>query len=214
MRSELDEIVYDRRFHPFYGWHDDHRGHDRTMAYAPAMQQNRAEFHAFVGLLNDKGCRGRGLQLGLGASGASHAVMHKVFDHAFTIDIDAAKVAAYEQRIGNRVGLILGDTCSNNTMQRLAAAVHIDVEWLSDLGPIFDCVFIDADHTLDGVRHDFERYSQLVRPGGVIAMHDALKRPTYENEIQVWRFIDELRAQGRNVNMIGEELGIAWLVRE
>jgi predicted O-methyltransferase YrrM len=35
-----------------------------------------------------------------------------------------------------------------------------------------DVLFIDGDHTLDGVRDDFERYAPFVRPGGLVAFHD------------------------------------------
>jgi Methyltransferase domain len=203
MRTEFDEVVYDRRWHPFYGWHDDHAQHDRTLAYAPAMQQSRQEWHDFVALLHVTGCRGRGLQIGLGAPGASHAAWCKMFASAWTIEIDGAKIDEYERRIGNRVGIIHGDSHDMQTVARVAGLAN----------PMFDCVLIDANHTLDGVRLDFERYSRFVRHGGIIAMHDALKRPTYENEIQVWRFIDELREKSHDVRMIGEQLGIAWMVR-
>jgi predicted O-methyltransferase YrrM len=35
-----------------------------------------------------------------------------------------------------------------------------------------DYLFIDGDHTYEGAKQDFERYSQLVRPGGLIGFHD------------------------------------------
>ena len=35
-----------------------------------------------------------------------------------------------------------------------------------------DLLFIDGDHSYDGVRADFENYAPLVRPGGLIAFHD------------------------------------------
>jgi predicted O-methyltransferase YrrM len=35
-----------------------------------------------------------------------------------------------------------------------------------------DFLFIDGDHTLDGVRRDFEMYSPLMKPGGAIVFHD------------------------------------------
>lgn len=35
-----------------------------------------------------------------------------------------------------------------------------------------DFLFIDGDHSYKGVRTDFELYSPLVRPGGIVAMHD------------------------------------------
>ncbi|HEY5296775.1 MAG TPA: class I SAM-dependent methyltransferase [Verrucomicrobiae bacterium] len=35
-----------------------------------------------------------------------------------------------------------------------------------------DFLFIDGDHTLDGVRRDYEMYSTLVKTGGAIVFHD------------------------------------------
>jgi predicted O-methyltransferase YrrM len=35
-----------------------------------------------------------------------------------------------------------------------------------------DFLFVDGDHTYDGVRRDYEMYSALVRSGGLIAFHD------------------------------------------
>lgn len=35
-----------------------------------------------------------------------------------------------------------------------------------------DFLFIDGDHTYEGARQDFEEYGALVRPGGIIAIHD------------------------------------------
>jgi len=35
-----------------------------------------------------------------------------------------------------------------------------------------DFLFIDGDHSLAGVRRDYELYGPLVRPGGLIAFHD------------------------------------------
>lgn len=35
-----------------------------------------------------------------------------------------------------------------------------------------DLLFIDGDHSIDGARNDWAKYSPLVRDGGVIAFHD------------------------------------------
>jgi predicted O-methyltransferase YrrM len=37
-----------------------------------------------------------------------------------------------------------------------------------------DFLFIDADHSYEGVKKDFEMYSPLVRKGGIIAFHDII----------------------------------------
>jgi predicted O-methyltransferase YrrM len=40
-----------------------------------------------------------------------------------------------------------------------------------------DLLFIDGDHSYGGVRWDFEAYGSLVRPGGLIALHDVCLDP-------------------------------------
>lgn len=40
-----------------------------------------------------------------------------------------------------------------------------------------DFLFIDGDHSYDGVTADFNDYSPLVRPGGLVACHDTLMSP-------------------------------------
>lgn len=37
-----------------------------------------------------------------------------------------------------------------------------------------DLLFIDGDHTYEGVKQDYFMYRELVRPGGIIAFHDVL----------------------------------------
>lgn len=39
-------------------------------------------------------------------------------------------------------------------------------------GTPVDLLFLDGDHTYEGVKRDWEMYSTLVRPGGMIAFHD------------------------------------------
>jgi predicted O-methyltransferase YrrM len=54
-----------------------------------------------------------------------------------------------------------------------------------------DLLFIDGDHTYEGVRRDFEMYSPLVRKGGIIAFHDICPGPE-ENVGGVPRFWAEV----------------------
>ena len=65
-----------------------------------------------------------------------------------------------------------------------------------------DLLFIDGDHTYEGVKKDFEMYSPLVRVGGLIAFHDICFHPHFPDckvdkfwkEIKVnyehWEYID------------------------
>lgn len=42
-----------------------------------------------------------------------------------------------------------------------------------------DLLFIDGDHSMDGVSRDYEIYSHLVRSGGIIAFHDVSETPLH-----------------------------------
>ncbi len=55
---------------------------------------------------------------------------------------------------------------------------------------MIDLLFIDGDHTYEGVSQDYLMYSPLVRPGGMIAFHDIVKTPW--PGCQVDRFWGEL----------------------
>jgi predicted O-methyltransferase YrrM len=68
-------------------------------------------------------------------------------------------------------------------------------------GEQLDCLFIDADHTYSGVRHDFEMYSPLVRSGGVVAFHDIV---TYQQgtQCEVEKFWGEIKQGYRHLEIV------------
>jgi len=55
-----------------------------------------------------------------------------------------------------------------------------------------DFLFIDGDHTYEGVKQDFEDYAPYVKSGGVIAFHDIVRREA-QPDIEVWKFWEEIR---------------------
>lgn len=193
--AAIDSVLQDTRWAPRWGWHDDHRHNDRKPEYLPAMQQVREEVAELIGVLAAHEVLGGScLQLGMGECDASHAVWRALFDTVVTMDYRVYAVGAVTYPGAN--------IRSYEAWQRAAL-------W----GRPYDFLFVDAGHSVDEVKADHLEYALMVRPGGIIAFHDAVKRPTYEDEIQVWRYLDELRAKGVEVNMIGEEIGIAWIVK-
>jgi len=50
-------------------------------------------------------------------------------------------------------------------------------------GDLLDFLFIDGDHSYQGVKRDFEMYGNLVRDGGLIAFHDIVFSPYPGNEV-------------------------------
>lgn len=55
-----------------------------------------------------------------------------------------------------------------------------------------DLLFIDGDHTYDGVKADFEMYAPLVKPGGLIVLHDIVAHDPASG-CEVDRFWAELK---------------------
>jgi predicted O-methyltransferase YrrM len=53
-----------------------------------------------------------------------------------------------------------------------------------------DFLFIDGDHTYEGVKQDWEMYSPLVRPGGLVAFHDIAGN---YDDTQVKRLWDDIK---------------------
>jgi predicted O-methyltransferase YrrM len=62
-----------------------------------------------------------------------------------------------------RVEFLFANSHERATVDRLEAVLG---------GRPVDVLFIDGDHTYDGVRSDFEMYAPLVRSGGIIGFHD------------------------------------------
>jgi predicted O-methyltransferase YrrM len=70
-------------------------------------------------------------------------------------------------------------------------------------GRAIDFLFIDGDHSWDGVWQDFKMYSSLVAPGGLIAFHDISPSPAEwtKGVAQFWReFTLEHETEERVVN--------------
>lgn len=59
--------------------------------------------------------------------------------------------------------------------------VHFVVGWSLDVAAhwdrLVDFVFIDADHRYESVIADWRAWSRFVVPGGIVAFHDALRKP-------------------------------------
>jgi len=60
-------------------------------------------------------------------------------------------------------------------------------------GNQLDFLFIDGDHSYDGVKKDFEMYSTLVRKGGIIAFHDIINNDPTRLDIGVPKFWLEVK---------------------
>jgi|ERR1035437_1635122 cephalosporin hydroxylase len=72
------------------------------------------------------------------------------------------------------------------------------IEWTNKQlgGNKLDFLFIDADHTYEGVKKDYNNYKDFVRSGGIIAFHDIKETELHkEKECNVYKFWQELEGE-------------------
>lgn len=81
------------------------------------------------------------------------------------------------------------------------------IAWLNRIlkGRQIDFLFIDGDHSVEGVRSDWDNYSPFVRSGGIIAFHDydpfAVKRNNRDGQGAAW-ICEDLKKEGYVINVV------------
>jgi cephalosporin hydroxylase len=93
-----------------------------------------------------------------------------------------------------RLQLLQGDSHSSDMLDKVKAALS---------GQELSYLFIDGDHTYEGVKQDFELYAPLVRKGGVIAIHDITEHPAARG-CDVSQFWNQVRQQYRHTEIISD----------
>lgn len=116
-----------------------------------------------------------------------------------------------------KVRLFSGDSHQPGFKSRVRAALN---------GRQVDFLFIDGDHTADGVTADYEDYREFVRPGGLIAFHDIVDRQSIDsNQVgqfwhrlkqvaQVEEFVDDPAQTGYGIGILRVPPGGAATVRQ
>jgi predicted O-methyltransferase YrrM len=79
-----------------------------------------------------------------------------------------------------------------------------------------DILFIDGDHSYEGVKRDWEVFSQFVQPFGCVIFHDTLwdlkPDPKYSRpDMGVPRFVDELRLMGYPAITLDRDFGVSLI---
>lgn len=77
-------------------------------------------------------------------------------------------------------------------------------------GQKLDLLFIDGDHSYQGVKQDFELFSRLVRPKGIIAIHDVSVPHWNTLEHNVIPFWDEIRSEYEHFVVYDAESQADW----
>jgi predicted O-methyltransferase YrrM len=111
------------------------------------------------------------MEIGLYRGGTISLWAQLMRDKSALIGVDVQLSDGIEKRIrakmkhGQSLHLLEADSHSSETKRRV-------LEIIGDNK--IDFLFIDGDHSYEGVKKDFDDYSSLIRPGGIIAFHDII----------------------------------------
>src|SRR5712692_2409113 len=75
-------------------------------------------------------------------------------------------------------------------------------------GERLDFLFIDGDHSYEGVKKDFVMYAPLVKSGGMVAFHDIVHHQTY-TRCEVEKFWNEVKEGNRQAELV-EDWAQGW----
>ncbi len=106
---------------------------------------------------------------------------------------DERRAALYQLFVSDRrteLCLLRGNSHDAGTRTRLEAILD---------GDSIDSLFLDADHTYEGVEADFASYAAMVRTGGIIAFHDT---NTTRGRHEVHLFWKKLSDSHKHVNIV------------
>jgi predicted O-methyltransferase YrrM len=150
-------------------------------------------------------------EVGAAGGGTAFLFAHAAAPDALVVSLDLAFGAGRREalrefaRDAQRVVAVEGDSHSDATLELVRGQLA---------GRPLDLLYLDGDHSYEGVSEDFRMYGPLVRAGGLVVFHDIV--PDYRTRYGVEtasqtggvpRFWAELKAAGASVEEIVEDAG-------
>jgi len=141
------------------------------------IQQVRSEIEEFIEVILEHDLNENVLEIGIGLYGGTHILWRQIFEHVTSIELRRLLVIRFKlfERLDERSIIIVGNS-------------HNQIIYNKVKG-IYDLLFIDGDHSYEGVKQDWVMYSPLVRKGGIVAFHDSA---CSINGFGIARFLNEL----------------------
>jgi predicted O-methyltransferase YrrM len=124
--------------------------------------------------------------LNIGYRGSTfHILSHLSTGKKMAIDIhdEGRRKRAHYSLFGHDYRLLIMDSHEEYTKKQVV-----------NFCPNYDLIFIDGDHSYDGVKTDFELYKDLLSPRGYIVFHDIDPNNVFKDNLsgQVYKFWEEL----------------------
>jgi predicted O-methyltransferase YrrM len=143
------------------------------------IEQKPEEFEKLLDLLDSKKSKKYALEIGSNFGGTAYALCH-LFENVITLDIKHHENFDRIKSEFNNYNYIIGDSTS------------IDIiKLFENMNIKFDFIFIDGDHTYDGVKSDYENFKRFLSNEGIIGFHDIIEseiNKTFSNQVDIlWR---------------------------
>jgi predicted O-methyltransferase YrrM len=181
------------------------------LAYKPIFhpQQIKEEIRGLL-LILDKVKPKLILEIGTMRGGTLFLFSNIAHEEATLISVDLQQYPLQSRLIRSifkkkqKIYLIQGDSHNIETLKKIKAILKDNK---------VDFLFIDGDHSYEGVKKDFEMYSPLVRKDGIIAFHDIVPSG-YPTVYKFWNQVKEKYeyleiVKDRNQNCYG--IGIIFI---
>ena len=160
------------------------RGHARPDLFT---QQIEWEWQQVIDVLKKMDIQ-YGMEIGTYGGGTFYTLCQMSNDNAVLLDLDLHEGQydnlEYKERglkslgKGNQTIHVL----NNDSQEQLSFGWAANILGENKL----DYLFIDGNHSHDGVKSDFEMYSPLVKDGGIILFHDIVPHVKGANVYDVW----------------------------
>lgn len=161
-------------------------------------QQHPEEINQLSNLLKKDKLRNV-IEIGV-LNGGTSAKLHEL-NTELVIGIDKENKAWLRNYLP-RFCSVKGDSQTPSTIDKVMKLLN---------GKMVDFIFVDGNHSYNGVKSDWEVYKQMIYPGGIIAFHDINADPNF---FEIWeeggvpRFWKELQADKQEFTVNGNWGGI------
>jgi len=166
--------------------------------------QVKEEISKFLGIIEEKRPHTI-LEIGTANGGTLYLFSQIASENSTIISVDLpegkfgggypkAKIPLYKSftKENQRIYLIRADSHASKTLAKVKEILN---------NQTVDFLFIDGDHTYEGVKKDFEMYSSLVKRGGIIGFHDIVHHP-FVTGCQVEKFWKEIKQKYKTKEVI------------
>lgn len=170
----------------------------RTLPYQIYLNQIWPEWKRLMDFLSRERRPKRILEIGTGRGGSTYFLTKLGGEGSLVVTVDAEPeareaVALFGKRTGQRVHAVTGSSHDPCTVERVAGILGET--------PV-DLLYIDGDHSYEGVKKDFELYKRFCGPKSIACFHDIIPDYGVTKNIkteactgEVYKFWAELKAK-------------------